>query len=58
MDVVVVVKRKTDLFQLIRTLRPACSFSCRLDRRKKKGDQDADNGDNNEEFNERKGATT
>lgn len=50
--IVKIMDADADLFQLAGTLHTPCRFACRLDRREKKGDKNADNRNDYEQFNE------
>ena len=51
--VVKIVDGKTDLLQVVTTLHPPCGFACRLYGGKQQCDEHADDGDDDEQFDER-----
>ena len=58
MRIVVVVQREPNLLEIVLALRTAGRFACLLDRRKQQGNQDGNDRDDDQQFNERKTATT
>ena len=52
----IIVDRQADLFQVIAALREAGRFAGGLYGRQQKGNQNADDRDNDKQFDERKGA--
>lgn len=52
--VMVVVHSKSQVFQIARTLHASSRFPGRLNGRKQKSDKDADNGNHDEKFDQRK----
>jgi hypothetical protein len=51
--IVVIVQRKTILFHIVDTLHPTRRLTGGLHSGQKQGDENADNGDNDEKFDER-----
>jgi len=47
-----IVQRQTELFGVVCALHSSCGFACCLYGGQKKGDEHADNGDNDEKFDE------
>ncbi len=55
--IVVTVQRESNLLQIVRTLASPCRLASGLYRRQKQSDQDADDGNDHQEFDQRKAVT-